>query len=131
MWCEFYKQEVSEQTCCFCSVYCSKRKCDETKAINKIHSVDDIKPEDEAEEVIECEMEPITELYRIVEGALKDNSNMIMRYVKRLIDRFAEDKSMDIDWDKTEKGIQEILNAYNNRSANIATLDEERKENIL
>jgi uncharacterized protein YqkB len=70
-------------------------------------------------------MKPITELYRIVEGALKDDSNMIMRYVKRLIDRFAEDKSMNIDWNETEKGVREILNEYNHRPAKIATLDNE------
>lgn len=51
MWCKvFHKQEVSEQTCRFCTIYCSKRKCDETKATNKVYSVDSIKPEDEAEE---------------------------------------------------------------------------------
>lgn len=64
-------------------------------------------------------MEKITELYRIVEGALKDDISMVMRYTKRLM----RNNSMDVDWDKTEKGIQEILNAYNNRPAKIATLD--------
>lgn len=71
-------------------------------------------------------MKPITELYRIVEGSLKDDSNMIMRYIKRLIDRFAEDKSMDIDWNETEKGVQEILNKYNHRPAKIAALDDNK-----
>lgn len=71
------------------------------------------------------EMKPITELYRIVEGSLKDDSNMIMRYVKRLTDRFAEDKSTDIDWNETEKGVREILNKYNHRPAKIATLDDD------
>ena len=70
-------------------------------------------------------MEPITEVYRIVEGSLKDDSNMIMRYVKRLIDRFAEDKSMNIDWNETEKGVCEILNKYNHRPDRIATLDDD------
>lgn len=71
------------------------------------------------------EMKPITELYRIVEGSLKDDSNMIMRYVKRIIDRFGEDKSMNIDWNETEKGVREILNKYNHRPAKIATLDDD------
>lgn len=64
-------------------------------------------------------MKPITQLYRIVEGSLKDDISMVMRYAKRLM----RNNSMDIDWDETEKGVQEILNAYNNRPANIATLD--------
>ena len=71
-------------------------------------------------------MEPVIELYRIVEGALKDDISMVMRYAKRLI----RNNSMDIDWNNTEKGIQEILNAYNNRPANIATLDNDNSITI-
>ena len=77
-------------------------------------------------------MKPITEIYRIAEGALKNDSNMIMRYSKRLINRFLEDKSMDIDWNKTEKGVIEILNNYNNSFTlvpdKIATLDDNMEE---
>lgn len=71
-------------------------------------------------------MKPITQLYRIVEGALKDDISMVMRYAKRLM----RNNSMDIDWDETEKGIQEILNAYNNRPANIAALDNDNSITI-
>lgn len=71
-------------------------------------------------------MKPITQLYRIVEGALKDDISMVMRYAKRLM----RNNSMDIDWDETEKGIHEILNAYNNRPANIATLDNDNSITI-
>jgi hypothetical protein len=72
-------------------------------------------------------MKPITQLYRIVEGALKDDISMVMRYAKRLM----RNNSMDIDWDETEKGIQEILNAHNNRPANIATLDNDNSITII
>ena len=75
---------------------------------------------------IENLYDTITELYRIVEGALKDDSNMIMRYAKRLIDRFAEDKTVNIDWNETEKGVREILNKYSHRPAKIATLDDNK-----
>jgi hypothetical protein len=71
-------------------------------------------------------MKPITQLYRIVEGSLKDDISMVMRYAKRLM----RNNSMDIDWDETEKGVQEILNAYNNRPANIATLDNDNSITI-
>lgn len=71
-------------------------------------------------------MKPITELYRIVEGALKDDISMVMRYAKRLM----RNNSMNIDWDNTEKGIQEVLNAYNNRPAKIATLNNDNSITI-
>ena len=71
-------------------------------------------------------MKPITELYRIAEGALKDDISMVMRYAKRLM----RNNPMDIDWDNTEKGVQEILNAYNNRPAKIATLDNDNSITI-
>ena len=64
-------------------------------------------------------MKPITQLYRIVEGALKDDISMVMRYAKRLM----RNNSMEIDWHETEKGVKEILNEYNNHPAKIATLD--------